>query len=202
MTGQLAAPAPTARAVVAIDPSLTNTAIAVWYVDGAWTEARLAGVRSAPRSEWSSLEAWVREVLGDRAWVGVVEKPPHVKVGGFCAPSVAVEHWRDFLGQLAQERALERDVRYARPTILAPLPSQWRAPIGLPSKGIGRTQAARRAWLKARSIAFARLHEWPIANDDEAEAAAIGYWAVRCAVRLDRNPLPGARAGDPLRFVP
>ena len=99
------------------------------------------------------------------------------------------------LKSLARERAEAAGVRYRVPTIVRPDPSMWRAPIGLPTRGIGATPLARRAHLKAKARLLVRNEADRSKNsvlleasldDDASEAALIGLWAMRCVVPFDR----------------
>lgn len=201
------------HAVIAIDPSMTSTGVAVWLcynVDApSPVSARSALVSAADRrcvlatsssyrksSGFGALESAIRDAVHPSyVWIAVIERPPYAKHGVRAAPVEAEHRWVEWIERLARERAAEQGVRYRVPTIVRPDPSMWRAPIGLPTRGVGATPLARRIDLKDKACALVR-HEAQRTNsavlleasidDDASEAALIGLWAMRCVVPFDR----------------
>lgn len=196
------------RAVIAIDPSMTNTGVSVWLLESAvdvapaHVRARCLLAASSPYRKRGGFEVLQQAIVLAldavvvSEWIGVVERPPHAKHGVRSAPLEAEHRWIEWLEELARTRAEAFGVRYRRPTIVRPDPTMWRAPIGLPTKGVGATPLERRAWLKSkakiRTAVEATQRKCAVlleaaADDDASEAALIGLWAVRCVVPFDRH---------------
>ena len=187
------------RAVIAIDPSMTSTGVAVWLNGGPGLPWHCALATSSPYRKstgFGALEAAIRDAIEPSdSWLAVIERPPYAKHGVRAAPVEAEHRWVEWIERLARERAQAFGVRYRVPTIVRPDPAMWRAPIGLPTRGIGATPLARRIDLKDKACALVR-HEAQRTNsavlleasldDDASEAALIGLWAVRCVVPFDR----------------
>lgn len=191
------------RAVIAIDPSMTSTGVAVWLrgsaIGGAVARTQCVLATSSPyrkSSGFLGLETAIRDAVEPSySWIAVIERPPYAKHGVRAAPLEAEHRWVEWIERLARHRAAEQGVRYRVPTIVRPDPSMWRAPIGLPTSGHGGTPLARRIYLKDKACALVR-HEAQrtnsavlleaAADDDASEAALIGLWAMRCVVPFDR----------------
>lgn len=202
------------RAVIAIDPSMTNTGVSVWLVEkvparvveglivGGTAKPRCLLAVSSPYRKRDGFAALQQAIVAEldhalvSEWIGVVERPPHARHGVRSAPLEAEHRWIEWLEALARSRAEAFGVRYLRPTIVRPDPTMWRAPIGLPTKGLGATPLERRAWLKikakSRVVIEATQRQCAVlleasVDDDASEAALIGLWAVRCVVPFDRH---------------
>lgn len=187
------------RAVIAIDPSMTSTGVAVWLNGGPGLPGHCSLAASSPYRQstgFGALESAIRDLIEpDHSWIAVIERPPYAKHGVRAAPLEAEHRWVEWIERLARERAEAAGVRYRVPTIVRPDPSMWRAPIGLPTRGIGATPLARRAHLKAKARLLVRNEADRTKNsvlleasldDDASEAALIGLWAMRCVVPFDR----------------
>lgn len=175
------------HAVIAIDPSMSSTGVAVWLVgeEGSGCVLATSGAHSKVRG-FQVLEEAVQAAMpavGSARWIGVVEKPPPFRVGKRAAPLVAQHLWLAWLVQLARARCALAGERYLEPSILRPGPGDWRRPLGLPT-------SMPRETLKA--IALRRCqHEGSVrgdpvlaavTDDDAAEAALQGLWAIQCVV--------------------
>ncbi len=185
----------TACALIAIDPSMRRTGVSVWsYATDHATGRAIPGTAllllatsdtRRARDRYETLRHEVATVLAGARWWAALERPPPAKAGPAHAPVAALRDWREWLHDLARTRAEVAGARYRRPTVVAPLPAAWRAPLGLPTaapRGYGRTVDERRAWLKQRSIDYcARVLGAPNLDDDAADATCLGAWALRIA---------------------
>lgn len=187
------------HAVIAIDPSLRRSGIALWLsdVDGAW---RCAYSDARPYRRGVGFGAMVHEVVqavaangdGLDGWIGVIERPPPAKRGVRQAPTVADHMWIELLEHLARKRCEAAGEHFRHPMILRPEPSVWRAPLGLATRPPrGMHGLAGRAWLKEQAKRMCALEAKArdsavlmeaCQQDDQAEAALIGLWAIKCVV--------------------
>lgn len=204
------------HALIAIDPSMRRTGVSVWsYETDPATGRAMPGTTllllaasdtRRARDRYETLRREVATVLAGARWWAALERPPPAKAGPAQAPVAALRDWREWLHDLARARAVDAGARFRKPTVAEPLPSVWRAPLGLPTaapRGFGRTVDERRGWLKQRSIDFcARALKAPGLDDDAADAACLGAWALRCAA-LGVYPVgTGARRRmEPIRYV-
>lgn len=188
-------------AIIAVDPALRRTGIAILEAQSREVDGRLCldpstrrivallsgGARADGALSWLFSEAAGFVTLGI-PWLAAVERPPPANRGQGRAPTVAEHDAIRWLDGLARERAAALGRRYVRPTILRPRPQEWRGPQGLATSaplGVGRTKDERSAWLKAQSVRLAELElrerrlDLFELDSDSAEALCIALWAVR-----------------------
>lgn len=208
--------------VLAVDPSLTRTGIAVYDAPGQVLDGRvvlvpgqrrlLAALSGGERADgglrWLWLEAAGHLPL-DQPVISAVERPPPVKRGIGMAPTAAEREALRWIDDLARERARVLGVRYRKATPLRPQPQQWRAPIGLATHapaGLSERKQDRSDWLKAQAVLLATLEVTrcavpgaPITIDtDSAEAICLGSWAITSVGTLGTWFRAGAKP-QPLR---
>jgi hypothetical protein len=188
--------------IVAVDPSLARTGIAVLECPAVEQADRLVlaggsrrivallsgGERADGGLSWLFVEATTYLTLGI-PWIGVVERPPPTNKGQGRAPTVAERDALRWLDQLARERARALGRRFLTPTILRPRPGEWRAPLGLATRAPRGSSAVKREradWLKAQAMRLAETElrergaDAAALNTDSAEALCLGLWAIRC----------------------
>lgn len=200
------------RLVIAVDPGRGASGVAIWQLDG----PSFALTASGPLNTSGLLSAFVENIaragytqelalnlidnrIGDAEWAACVERPPPPKLGLRAAPSAAERFWLDVFDLVARrrhERAKLRGEtgRFRKPVIVRPRPQEWRGPLGLPIKGIGRTKLEQREFLKAMAIKRIKLVHGVDLGPDAAEAANLAEYAARLVARkLVPARLIGAR---------
>lgn len=194
--------------ILGIDPSQKASGVCAWDLDLGPTAVEVVRLSRAGHTQADSI-AVLRSLVGAQSWVAAIEKPPPVKRGLRQAPSAAHQHWRDAIDLLAREQAFEGGWRYRKPDVRHPLPQQWRAPLGLPTRG-------DRERLKACAVEHVRrvlAPTYPVlardVTDDEAEAVCIASWLAtvivweQCAAEAaERWGVPAENRPAPLLAKP
>jgi hypothetical protein len=166
----------TARVIVAIDPSAEASGLATLDPDTGRVEVRTmrAPLRDAARAE---ARAVLEAAVAGRLWLAAVERPLRGRWAFASPPTAADAAWRALLDDVAAAwPGWTPEAIVARRTlpVLRPRPSDWRAPLGLPTRPRERAKAA--------ALAMARLAVPGLGDDDDAaEAVCLAAWAARQA---------------------
>lgn len=187
--------------ILGIDPSMKASGVCAWDLERGPRSVEIVRLSRAGHTQADSI-AVLRSLVGAQSWVVALERPPPVKRGIRQAPSAAHQHWKDAIDLLAREQAAETGTRYRKPDVRHPLPQEWRAPLGLPTRG-------DREYLKARAIERVRhvlAPTYPVlardVTDDEAEAVCIASWLATVIAWERRTAEVSERWGVPAENRP
>ena len=184
----------TARVIVAIDPSAEASGLATLDPDTGRVEVRTmrAPLRDADRAE---ARAVLEAAVAGRLWLAAVERPLRARWSFASPPTAADAAWRALLADVAAAWpgwAPEAIVARRTLPVLRPRPSDWRRPLGLPTRPRERAKAA--------ALAVARLAVPGLGDDDDAaEAVCLAAWAARQAQAGAAEWRPVLRVETPVR---
>lgn len=189
--------------ILAIDPSLTRTGIAIADAPSQMLADRLfllpgerrllAAISGGEKADGGLRHLWLEAAsllpLG-QPWIAVVERPPPFRSGIGNAPLAAEREALRWVDDLSRERSRALRQRHRKLEPLRPRPGEWRSPLGLATsapRGWSEKKQDRADYIKEQAVRLAGIEAderaaagAPITIDtDSAEAVCLAIWVIR-----------------------